>query len=148
MKLRITVTKEILQKTVMCGVGPDLNNPGHHCAVAEAVREIFPNAYIGGYGLIFNHIPTKENPLAIDVSGGDIEQAITKGEGCRLPSEAVNFIKEFDSYAEEEEYEDCKKRLDMPEISFEIEVPTSAIDSLDIKEVERIISQSKTLELV
>ena len=119
MKILIKVTKDILKKSMMCGV--DLRK---NCAIAVAVREIFPQASVG-----LNTIaPTgKEEGL------GRIS----------LPITAVTFIGTFDNL-----HHTPEKRLELPELSFEIDVPYYILEQVGISEVYKILSESKTLECV
>lgn len=97
---------------------PDSQN----CAIAIACREFFPNAAITVYDMY---------PFgSIDVS-------------IHLPIEASRFVSKFDSLAVNKE-----QRLNLPEFSFEVEVPEPVLQRIGISEAYRILSESKTLELV
>lgn len=125
----IKVTKEILYESSFCPV----LIPGQtasdfqakfirgNCAISNAVREVFPLA------------ETFRNCICPFGLMGVSE--------IRLPQEASEFISQFD-FARPE------KRIEMQPISFEIEVPQEVIDKIGIEEVTRILSESKTLELV
>jgi len=119
MKLKIKVTKETLRKSMMCGVKDD--NVGENCAIALAVREIFPKAIVG-------------HRIYLE---GDIRFI------AYLPIEAKNFIRLFDSY-----FKTPQQRLGLPELKFEIKVPEAYLETVDITELTSIINQSQTLELV
>lgn len=67
--LKIKVTKEILERSKMCGSGN--LNPSQNCAIALAVRDIFPDATIG-------------------------VECIHVGRVIWLPMEAQKFIERFD----------------------------------------------------
>lgn len=124
MKILIKVTKDILQRSMMCGVDSIAKNCAINCAIAVAVREIFPQASVG------------LNTIA----------PISKEEGLErisLPITAVSFISTFDSL-----YHTPAKRLELPEFSFEIDVPYSILEKVGISEVYKILSESKTLECV
>lgn len=119
MKLQIKITKDILKRSMMCS-GLEV---GTNCAIALAIRDIFPEAYVSMwyiYEKIQQNIPT-----------------------IRLPLEATNFIKRFDSLVSKPQ-----KRLNLPEFSFEIDVPEEVINSIGIEEATEIISKSETLEIV
>lgn len=75
-KLRISVTKDVLEKTKNCSPSADIAVT--NCAIAYSVREIFPTAYVFSY--------------AICLTGGHII----------LPEAASNFIISFDSLSPEE----------------------------------------------
>jgi len=120
MKIQITVTKEILKESAMCGYG--FNSYTKNCAIALAVREIFPNASVG--------------VSIISTNNG-------KGSVIDIPEEATNFIREFDKRGELP-----LSRLQMPEVFFEIDVPANIIDEIGINEIKEILSKSETLNLV
>ena len=115
MKITVKITKETIRESINCGGSPS------NCAVARAVREIFPYALVTMYAIHFM------GNSAID----DI----------KLPSKASDFIYEFDTTPSED-------REDIKPLSFEIEVPEALIQKIGIGEVYRILSESKTLELV
>jgi hypothetical protein len=119
MKIRIHVTKEILEKTKSCPCNIE------NCAISEAVRGIFPNAY----AIYFNLHPF---PLSYE----DV------GIGIKLPWEATLFIINFDKAPTDEH------RAAMQPISFDIEVPDEVIEKIGINQVHKILSESKTLEYV
>ena len=54
---------------------------------------------------------------------------------------AAKFVAQFDGSTPEE-------RVLLPEFSFEIDVPSEVIEKIGIGEVYRVLSESKTLELV
>lgn len=121
MKISIKITKEVLEKTKMCGsMYGNVNTK--NCAVAYAIREIFPHACMGGTTLRFH----ADVPVFTSV-----------------PTEASSFIRKFDSLVTKPE-----QRLLLPEFSFDIEVPDSVIESIGIEQAKEIISKSSTLELI
>lgn len=107
---------------MMCGSkifsGPVWTN----CAVALAVRDIFPKAEVMSE--------------CIQPFGKSIQE-------IELPEEAVLFISTFDRLKHAPE-----ARLGMPEISFEIDVPMEVIEKIGIDEAKEILKKSETLELV
>lgn len=119
MKLKINITKEVLKKSMWCGTEKmDISKStfiSQNCAIACAICDIFPNASVAPNHITF-HICS------------DIE----------LPEVAQEFIVSFDilSHAPEE-------RLNLPEFSFEIDVPESVIEQINIDDIKN----SKTLEL-
>lgn len=119
MKLTIKITKEVLQRSMMCRVGHCLVT--QNCAIAVAVRDVFPKASVVPNFINLNHI----------------------NEEMELPLEATKFIREFDALADNPE-----KRLKMTPFDFEIDVPDKVIDSIGIEEAISIINKSETLELV
>lgn len=120
MKIKIKVTKEILQESKMCQSD---NQIGMNCAIARAVRDVFPAAWVSHFNLY---------PFYFKDDG------ITS---INMPAEASLFITKFDR-------NDANERVNMTEVSFEIDVPDDVIDQIGISEVHRILKESKTLELV
>lgn len=120
MKVKIHVTKEILERSKMCGYH-DRQEVPFNCAVALAVHDIFKGARVSHY---FIH------PF------GDVHM----GHAIELPDEATQFIFEFDkaSYSE---------RTTMKPISFEVDIHDSVIETIGISEAKEIIEKSKTLTL-
>ena len=128
MKLKIKVTKQILKESMYCGTelhnGSTNKNSSYtidsNCAIACAIREIFPKATVGNMYISL-----------------DYPKFIT------LPLKAIKFISKFDNLIATPQ-----KRLNLPEIEFTIDVPNNIIDSIDIEEAYQILSKSETLELV
>lgn len=116
--LRIKITKDVLKRSMMCGVDDDCDI-STSCAIAHAVRDVFPNAAVS-----LNDIY---------VYGKLGEHSIT------LPVDAKLFISRFDALIIAPE-----KRLDLPEFEFEVEVPASIVDMINID----ALLLSPTLELV
>jgi hypothetical protein len=127
MKILIKVTKDVLRRSILCGTSLDFcpNGAGENCAIALAIRDLFPSYYVGTYQIYRTHKTEYEDTI------------------CQLPAEASEFIKAFDKLSD-----DPNKRLSLPEFSFEIDVPMSEIERIGISEAYRILSESKTLELV
>lgn len=123
-KLKINVTKDILEKSKYCGYQKGLDNANTNCAIAHAVRDIFPEAYVT-YSFIYFKASDRNN---IDA------------DRATLPQEASDFIESFDLSHPSE-------RVDMDELEFEIEVPTGVIDSINIDEVRKVLKNHPTLEL-
>lgn len=123
MKIKIHITKEVLKESMHC---PLLRTCGEidveiiksNCAVSVAIRDIFPNANVFQSDMLVNGIPI---PFVGRVHA---------------------YISKFDNV---EHYED---RLNLPEFSFEIEIPDSIVNEIGIEEIHRILLNSKTLELV
>lgn len=119
MKLKIKVTKEILRKSMMCGTTPDeliITN----CAVALAVREIWPDARL-----------TNEK-LVIERGNKNI---------ILLPESAGKFISDFDMLSDTP-----KQRLNLPELEFEVEIDPD-VHLKHIEWYKELINNSLTLEL-
>lgn len=126
-KLRITVTKEILERSRFCGFASG-QLPTSHCAIALAIRDIWPNACIEEEG-IFVDATNKEGRFWRGIF--DI----------KLPYEATTFIQEFDSAT-------IIQRPLLPEISFEITIPEEIIDQINIDELKPLLENHPTLEFV
>lgn len=126
-KLKISVTKDILEKTKLCGhYNNDTNNVVSNCAVALAVRDIFPHAQVG-YGTIAPFSASNDLSyynLSID-----------------LPEEVTHYIKAFDRLSPD-------KRPSLHEIEFEVEICDEIINKIDIQEVQNILRNHPTLSLV
>lgn len=122
-RIRIHVTKEILRKSMMCGTISSSKNSSS-CAIALAVRDIFPKADIQHYYMEFDN--------------SDPEGLVTD-----LPREAQDFINEFDCL-----FRTPHERLNLPELSFDIDVPNEVIERIGLDEVHRILKESETLSLV
>ena len=124
-KLRIHVTKDVLKRSMLCGDGNYLTAPvNENCAIALAVRAIFPKAKVGHRVILPDGIDTLENSIG-------------------LPYVAEKFIKAFDALRFTPH-----ERVMMPELSFEVLVPPSIIDAIGLAEVKAIVEKSETLELV
>lgn len=142
-KLKIRVTKEILDRSKMCNtdinVGMESNQKcegfaGANCAIALAVRDIFPNAWVDIFCII---------PFAAGNTGLDIFRSISYPKPdnyIRLPQIASDFISRFDK-AEPQE------RVQMPEMEFEVEIPDEVIEQVNISEVATLLANHPTLKL-
>ena len=132
MKILIKVTKDILKKSSACSLVP--GRVTENCAVALAVRDLFPEARVG-----FKTIRFFDNE----------EKIISE-----LPFEAQLFIRKFDdirSLRQWKHFSDADvmaTREALPEFFFEIDVPQEVIDRIGLSEVYRVLSESKTLELI
>ena len=118
MKILIKITKEVIERAMWCGT--DGNPLSTNCAIALAVIDLFPDAAIGcpSFSLIDGHNST-------------------------LPNIALDFIAQFDALSETPE-----ERLKLSPIEFEIEVPNEVIESIGINQVYKVLSESKSLEMV
>lgn len=126
MKLQINLTQEVLEQSKNCK-----NEPGENCAIANAIRDIFPEAMIGEEKIFFKKFASKPFDFFLN----------SKNESIQLPLIASEFIKTFDNL-------NAAQRVDMKPISFEITIPDSIIDDINISEIQDILSHSKTLQLV
>lgn len=127
-KLKIKVTKDILDRSAYCGLTEDQSAVTQNCAIALATREIFPHAEVG--------------EVNIDVYDGPVSSVWTVGVGkIDLPQEATDFIHEFDKMTP-------IKRREMPELEFEVNVPDSVINMISLDEIKSLLKNSSTMELV
>lgn len=125
MKLEIRVTKDVLRRSAMCKSADDTT--GTNCAVALAVRDIFPKAYVGN---IFIH------PLG-QMTADNLETSKLIVSPLRVRA----FIEQFD-------YLKPEQRILMPEISFEIDIPNSVIEKINIDEIRPLLVNHPTLTLI
>lgn len=123
MKLTIKITKEVLKRSMYCGTEACKGKISENCAIAVAVRDIFPTCAIAHPGIYLDQM----SPFP----------------SIRFIPEVGEFIYRFDRLRH------CPEdRLKLPEFEFTVEVPDSIIDSIGIKEIHEIIERSETLELV
>lgn len=137
-KLKINITKEILERSKFCNYIPGTDRriswhqhrdnpsltPTINCAIALAVRDIFPLAQVEEETIEVYTEDNSDFPVLIN-----------------LPGKAGYFIRNFDINTPEE-------RVSMKPISFEIDVPDQVIESINIDEVKDIISKKDILELI
>lgn len=121
MKLKINITQDILERSKMCGLIKGQKSISTNCAIALAIRDIFPQSSVG-------------HDIHVYEITGDI---LT----IDLPEEAVNFIANFDRFT-------SKERVKMQPFSFEIDIPQEIIDTINIDEVKEVLKDHKTLELI
>jgi len=125
--LKIKVTKEILQKSAMCGTiseagKMDTSAVGSNCALALAVREIFPNAWVSREYI---------------ASDGDRKKSLP----INLPWSMRSFIKRFDMSS-------SWQRRQMPEQEFDLPIPDEVIESINIDEIKQMLETVPHLELI
>lgn len=130
MKLEIKITKEILKRAKMCGKESPFKIPTN-CAIALAIREIFPNASVNRRKLFYNK---QDEETYKDCKNEDFLHS-------KLNDEIWSFVIQFDNKSPEE-------RVLMKPFSFEIEVPEEVINQIGIQEAIDIINKSETLNLV
>ena len=118
---KIRITKEILERSKLCGSFNDIEKIGNNCAIAVALKDIFPNVFVTP-----NHI----YPFGI------IQNEEFSVFRISLPVTAQDFIKVFDGLR-------CipNARLCLPEFEFEISLPDELIAKINIDEVKDMISQ-------
>lgn len=122
MKFQINITKDILKRSMMCGTEDFQGLISKNCPIALAIRDLFPDATTGAIRIEFNN----DSSRCID-----------------LPFEAKYFINRFD-----ELWRIPEKRLNLPEFSFEIDVPEEYLPTVDISEIQEILKNSSSLQLM
>lgn len=140
MKILIKITEEILRKSHRC-----TNNYGENCGISLAIREVFPLSRVRSNDILVFKSEIQRRRQAVTKSIKDAAYRIY------LPEVASEFIQEFDGYGYQElpgVYPYLEARLTMKPISFEIDIPTELIEQIGISEAYKILSESKTLELV
>lgn len=120
-KLRITVTKEILERTKDC-LSED-KGVISNCAIAVAAKDLFPLAKVFcNYISIPRRLSHKEDYIT-------------------LPEEAIEFIQQFDLSTPQ-------GRVAMEPISFEIDVPDEVLEQISIEELRPLLENHPTLQFV
>lgn len=123
--LTITVTKEILEKSKMCGHVNGNPNFGSDCAFALAVRDILPHAHLG---------KDKCFPFGLYNPDRSLKRSFA------LPSKVKRFIERFDNTAP-------ASRPSLPVGSFDIELPDWVIKRIDISELKPLLENHPNLKL-
>jgi hypothetical protein len=119
-QFKIAVTREILELSLQCGTSKNIEEVGKNCAIALAVKDIFPDVlvtddYIYPFGI---NKYAKTGELKIE-----------------LPQVAKDFIKVFDSLCGMPKVRRC-----LPEFDFEIPVSDEIISQINIGEVKALIN--------
>jgi len=121
-QLTITVTKEILERSKNCGFG-EMENVSTNCAVALAVRDIFPKAIVTACAFYpYLHLPHQQENCII------------------LDRKTIDYIRKFDSTP-------VIFRPGLPEYSFTLNIPDSIIDQINIDEIKPLLINHPTLKL-
>jgi len=117
-QFKISISKEILERSKYCGTGTDTHSIGNNCAIALALIDIFPDVYVTN-NYIF--------PMGIDSE---------KGKELKIPMPVIaqQFINLFDGFRLTP-----KLRLLLPEFEFSIDVPDAIIEQINIDEVRMLI---------
>lgn len=117
-QFKIKVTKEILELSKECGTHHENEIAGNNCAIAVAVKHIFPDVFVSGHYIYpFGH---NENDKLDELK-------------IALPKIAHDFVNVFDSL--------CviyKQRLLLPEFEFEISISDQIIAQINIDEVRSL----------
>lgn len=120
MKIEININKDVLRRSMWCGVGSGYE--WKNCAVSIAIRDLMPLAEV------FEHYIEPFRCCKIKIP---------------VPSFVSEFIEQFDSLKDTPE-----SRLLLPEFSFEIDVPDEVIERIGIEEAKAILERSETLNLI
>jgi hypothetical protein len=123
----IKVTKEILAMSKECGIH-NRENIGENCAIAHAVKDIFPDVSVTGSHFYPFGID-KKNPI------DDLK--------IELPKIAQDFIKIFDSLTAIH-----KVRMRLPEFEFEIFIPDKVIAQINIDDAKKLVKENQMHDLV
>jgi hypothetical protein len=118
-QFKISITKDIIDRAKHCGTENDIYQMGRNCAIALALKDIFPEVYVTNY-LIF--------PFGIDAND-------EKDVKIPLPTIAQQFIKLFDGF-----HLTPNLRLLLPEFEFVIDIPAEVINAINIDEIKELIS--------
>lgn len=115
MKLKINVTQEVIERSSKCGLLKKYESAPKNCAIAEALKHIFPNVKVSTKYIY---------PFDKQYS---FQEEFYK---IHLPEIAREFIKQFD-------YMTSSERLKLEPISFLIDVPESVINEIDITDIKK-----------
>jgi hypothetical protein len=113
----IRITKEIIEHCKTCGTENSKGDIGSNCAVAFALKDIFPDVYVTDHYIF---------PFGMDPGKG-------KDLKIAMPIIAQQFIKLFDGF-----YLMPNLRPLLPEFEFPIDIPAEVIDQINIDEVTEL----------
>ncbi len=119
----IRITREIIEHCKSCGTENNKQEIGSNCAVAFALKDIFPDVFVTDY-YIFPFGMNTEN-------GNDMKIA--------MPVIAQQFIKLFDGF-----YLMPNLRPLLPEFEFTIDIPGEVIDQVNIDDVMELIKGDRS----
>ena len=122
MKLRIKITKEVLNATSMCGVDSTNGSYSKNCAITYACRKLFPKSLTASSGIYMIY---RDETIIIAI----------------LPKIAEDFIARFDKATP-------TQRVQMKPFEFEIKLTKEVLDSITIDEITEVLETSTTLEAV
>lgn len=142
-KLEISITKDILELTKNCsGEGlPIKHRIGQNCAIGKAIFDIFPNSWTCDNEIFINRMPVYFTEKGYMAENRSSPSWYSTSIPIALPSEAREFIEEFDESTPEE-------RVEMQPFSFEIEIPDEVIEMINIDEVKEVLKEHHCLKLV
>jgi hypothetical protein len=122
---KIRITKETIEHCKNCGTENSRQDIGSNCAVAFALKDIFPDVYVTDCYIF---------PFGID---SEKEENIK----IMMPVIAQQFIKLFDGF-----YLMPNLRPSLPEFEFIINIPNEVLDHINIDEVKELIKADKKTE--
>lgn len=127
-ELKVSITKEILEQSKYCSANDNYANvAGENCAIANALKCIFPEVYVTG-----NYI----YPFAFN------NEYIYKHLCIKMPKIAKDFIRVFDSLCQMP-----NARLLLPEFEFEISIPDEVIEQIDIEDVKNTVREGLSVHI-
>ena len=126
-QFKIQVTKDILYECRNCGTGNDITEMGSNCAIAVALRDLFPRVYVTNFHIF---------PFGIQ---NDRVQHLK----IELPLVAQQFVKLFDGFRLMP-----RLRLLLPEFEFIIDIPDAVISAINIDEITELMEGVKTPGLI
>jgi hypothetical protein len=118
----IRITKEIIEHCKNCGIGNNKREIGSNCAVAYALKDIFPDVYVTNYYIF---------PFGIGAENGEDMK-------IAMPVIAQQFIKLFDGFSLMPNV-----RPLLPEFEFSINIPGEIIDQINIDELTELIKSNE-----
>lgn len=139
-KFIITITKEIIDKSLMWG-NNNLSVAGN-CAFAKAFQEFIPNVVVSTFNTFFLK-NFKNTEAATHMINCDVNNTISI---INNSISQIEFIYRFDSY-KNTPYD----RYSLVGQQFEVEIPQKVIDHYyqdSVDEVNKILANSTSLQLV
>ncbi len=124
-QFKIKITKEILERSHECGAYNDVEKIGNNCAIALALKDIFPDVFVTAHHIYLFGIYENNEYSNLRIT---------------MPKIALDFIKVFDSLQSIH-----KVRLHLPEFEFEILIPDEIISQINIDEVKNMIEENSLM---
>ena len=120
---KITISKDVLKQSQYCGTDKMCGPVENNCAIALAVRDLFPLAYVNA-DHIYPFGFEKENKEQLKIA---------------LPEVAKQFIKLFDGFVLT-----TRLRLLLPEFDFMIEIPDEVVERINIDEIRKLVEKKES----
>lgn len=117
-QFKIAITKEIIIQCKNCGTGNDDRPVENNCAIAVALADFFPMAYVTDLYIF---------PFGIE---GEKEKDIK----ISMPDIARQFVKLFDGFRFTP-----RLRLMLPAFEFMIDIPDEVIERINIEDAKELI---------